>query len=289
MLKLVDIPFPVEPIHVIRPDLKKLENDSFSPLPVIRDAQATMYLEQKLLAMQQSGVNAVALAPAAMAPNAELIQAARSALRLPPSVPSCADHYIKQQSVQWQAWHQLALDLQEDLVLMQQTSQGFFPSWLHVCFPSGWDPAAKAGSDLSLVHGPVAQNQALLAGTKGIANVMVSKGPFVRYVWTLSTSSQLSQHPHVKLGQPNMAAPEQLYYRCERQVSVPLPAWSSALFLIRVFVAPLPQIVTSAVRCNLMAQSLRSMSQEVLRYEGIEPITAPTIEWLERKANEFGN
>jgi Protein of unknown function (DUF3445) len=274
---------------VIRPDLKKLDNDVFSPLPFIRDAQANSYLEQKLSALQQSNLNANALAPDAMAPSLELIESARSLLSLPPSAASVADNYITAQPVPWQPWHRLALDLQEDLVLMQQTSRGFFPSWLHVCFPSGWDPSSKTGADLSLVHAPVAQNQALLAGTKGIANVMVSKGPFVRYVWTLSTSSQLSQHPLIKLGQATVAPPEQLYYRCERQVSLPLSAWSSALFLIRVFVAPLPAVVNNLARCKLMAQSLRSMSQEVLQYKGIEPITAPTIEWLERKANEFSD
>jgi Protein of unknown function (DUF3445) len=286
----VTIPFPVEPNHAVRPDLKKLALDEFSTAPVVTDALAAHYLDVKLACLQQSELNAATFAPNCLAANESLVAAAAAQMGLGamlPTLGSAAVSWLNQQPPQWHSWHRLALSVQEDLVLMQQSESSFFPAWLHVCSPSGWDPAAKSGLDLAQVHAPVADNIQLLVGNKAIAHAMVSKGPFVRYVWTLTSNDSLSQHPVIKArasALPQTVNGAALFFRCERQVTLPLPQWACSLFLIRVFVAPLPAVTTSAARCQLLLQSLRSMSAATLAYKGLTQLAPLAIEWLETES-----
>jgi hypothetical protein len=291
------IPFPVEPIHEVRPDLKKIELDSFSPQTSVLDSQADFYLAEKLRHLNNTALNASIIAADAPAPEPPLLDAMTAQMQCQLGFVAAArtqrnqelqqklDLFVASQPAAWRPWHRLALTVQDDLVLMQLRDQQFLPAWLHVCFPSGWDPASKAGADFNQVHGPVADNSRLLAGAKGIANAMISKGPFVRYVWTLSYSSQLSQHPWLRAHEPAQMNP--IYYRCERQVTLPLPQWACSLFLIRVFVAPLEQVAYDAQRCQLMVQSLRSMSQATLQYKNLVQLAPVAIAQLESKAHEL--
>ena len=54
-----------------------------------------------------------------------------------------------------------------------------------------------------------------------------------------------------------------------RQVTMPLPEWRSALFLIRVFVAPLASVAADDSRRARIVESLRSMSDDVVKYKGL--------------------
>ncbi len=277
------VPFMVEPVHEVKPDLKKLEHDSFSVNPIYADHHRTHYQNEKLAVLQQPQLNAFCVA-ADWLNNPALFDCVRQLLERQPgwsaaSLSQAAQYFIALQPSFAQRWHQLALQLQEDLVVMRQTSSCFAPALLHVCFPSGWDPATKAGADLAQVHAPVADHSRLLAGTKGIANVMVTKGPFVRYVWSLSASDQLSQHPIIK--REFKDTENQLYYRCERQITLPLPEFSCSVFLIRVFVVPLAHAANTPERCQLMLQSLKSMSAATVQYKGLTALLPSAITWLE--------
>lgn len=187
----------------------------------------------------------------------------------------------------------LALDLQEDFVIMapaeghsdegaggvcaEVRAEGMF-----VSFPSGWAPHEKISQPLSAIHAPVADGEALRRAGPGLSLAMLQKGPFVRYVWTLSESLALDRHPGRRSGtggshtRANRVAARHgsidlnsIAFRCERQVTLALPRTGRALFLIRVYVVPLLQAANTAERRAALVASLQSMSDAVVAYKNI--------------------
>ncbi len=165
----------------------------------------------------------------------------------------------------------LALSIQEDLVLMAITPDGFVAEAMSVAFASGWDPLRKIGRTLFEIHGPVAEGEALRAASDNLARAMVGKGPFVRYVWTISDSDALARAPGHRIAAESI---DSLWFRCERQVTLPLVDFDRSLFLIRVFVAPLSAIACDEQRRALVARALESMGEELVRYKGLEAVRA---------------
>ena len=182
----------------------------------------------------------------------------------------------------------LALSLQEDLVLMEQGADGAVrAALLQVSFPSAWDPGQKVGQDLFGLHQPVADNASLQAAAARLANALVSKGPFVRWVWTVTADARWRAWPprQAPAGQdadasrpppalPNPAAP--LYFRLERQVTVPL-GHGYGLFLIRVQLRPLEAVLAQPGRRALLQASLRSMSDAMVRYKNLAAVRATLL------------
>ncbi len=163
----------------------------------------------------------------------------------------------------------LTLSLQEDFAVMVPDADGSLRAQiLSVYFASGWSPEEKLGQSMAAIHEPVADNRALMKSTAAMSQAMVHKGPFVRYVWTLAGSDALARAP----GEDTMASVarwEDLWFRSERQITVPL--WGEAsLFLIRVDVRPLVQMLETPERWAILEAALRSMSPEVLAYKSIE-------------------
>ena len=177
--------------------------------------------------------------------------------------------------------------MQEDWVVMHNPggSGGSVPpggsqaEWLHVCFPSGWAPSDKVGRPLGEIHRPVADGDGLRAASECLTRDMHSKGPFVRHVWTLSASAALARDPDAApIAPPDTI--DAVQFRCERQVTVPLDVPGRAIFLIRVYVAPLVQIAADASRRATLRAALSSMSDAVVRYKAIGPLRELVLrEW----------
>ncbi|MFN7644059.1 MAG: heme-dependent oxidative N-demethylase subunit alpha family protein [Burkholderiales bacterium] len=168
--------------------------------------------------------------------------------------------------------HALGLALQEDLAWVEADAPGEAARamLLHVCWPSGWDPAVKVGMDFATLHAPVADADLLRASARPLSRALLSQGPFVRFVWTLAPDGAPSRHPADEPAAPE-AAP---WFRCERQVSMPVagaPDWPGglALFLIRLHVAPLDTVADTAARRAVLREALASMSAATLAYKGL--------------------
>ena len=166
----------------------------------------------------------------------------------------------------------LSLGLQEDLVLMGRdgvADDDLRALALSVVFPSGWDPLTRLGLPLRAIHGPVADGERLRQASSALSQAMLAKGPFLRFIWTLAPDDRLARWPGE--GEPlDPAGPVAgLWLRCERQVTLPLPAFEASLFLIRVMNAPLATMAHDATRRALLVASLRSMSDAVVAYKGI--------------------
>lgn len=162
----------------------------------------------------------------------------------------------------------LSLSIQEDFALMVDLDgSGLSAAVLSVCFPSGWDPKMKLGRSMLMLHEPVADNQKLQTAMAAMSSAICTKGPFVRYVWTLAGDSARARRPGVD-STADLSRADQLWFRCERQVTIPLSGKAS-LFLIRVLTAPLNQVLTSADRFNRLVAALQSMSPEMLAYKSL--------------------
>ena len=130
-----------------------------------------------------------------------------------------------------------------------------------VCFPSGWDPSSKVNKTFAEIHEPVADNKLIMAAADKIATMITQKGPFVRSVWTIANSPDLNRHPKVK--KPWSAETiDKMYYRCERQVTVPLG--DAAIFFIRTYVVPLLTVDYYKIK-----KSINSMTDEILDYKDL--------------------
>ncbi len=162
----------------------------------------------------------------------------------------------------------LTLSLQEDFALMvPDLDGGLSAQVLSVVFPSGWNPAEKLGRSLLDIHGPVADNAALQRGTPAMAQAMISKGPFIRHVWTLAGNNRLGRAPHDDT-LADIHHVDDLWFRCERQLTIPL-AGHASLFLIRVFVAPYRDVVSTPERQQSIIHALRAMSPATIAYKNI--------------------
>ena len=168
----------------------------------------------------------------------------------------------------------LAMSLQEDLVLMEQDAHGAVrAALLQVSFPSAWDPAAKVGQDLFALHAPVADNARLQAAAGRLGGALVAKGPYVRWVWTVTDDPRWRAWPPPQSHDRSPSrtrGPESgpLYFRLERQSTMPLGE-GYCLFLIRVQVRPLEEVTAQPGRLALLQASLRSMSDAMVRYKNL--------------------
>jgi hypothetical protein len=182
---------------------------------------------------------------------------------------------------------EIALSLQEDLVIVR----GAFDAraeLIHVCFPSRWDPREKIGRSFMAVHEPVADNAALIAASRQVSRAMVTNGPFVRYVWSLTTDPRLEQHPEDAKIEPDDAVSDdpdvlasQVFFRVERQTTFPMPDLDRALFTIRVYMQPLTDAVREPSRRARLAAAMREMSPALSDYKGYSSLRAPLLAWLE--------
>ena len=262
-----EVPFPVEPVFRVRPDLVKLGT---APL-WIEDHLWPQWVAQKhwLMGQARLPIAIAGLGASMLEQLAGLVQDAVAADHGP------IDHHG---GFRWlggfrarnseEFFSALTLSVQEDFVLMRPGANGDLRAVLmSVAFPSGWSPEEKLGQSMIQIHQPVAENDALQRATPAMSEAMLEKGPFVRYVWTLAGNDVLSRQPGADT-LADVSRVDQLWFRCERQVTVPLAGFA-CLFLIRVFVARLTDVLAAPGRRDLLIQSLQSMSESVIDYKGI--------------------
>ena len=154
---------------------------------------------------------------------------------------------------------ELTLMLEEDFAVMYKGKMELGS----VCFPSGWEFKDKLGKDFSYIHQPVADNNNLISSSKKLSDYMCKQN-IQRWVWTITTSQELSEHPQLK--KPLVTTFENLNFRVETQISTPIDKETS-LFLIKVDVYSLKDVWDLKI-----LDSVNSMSDNVLDYKGLVEI-----------------
>ena len=142
-------------------------------------------------------------------------------------------------------------------------------AWLHVAFPSGWDPGAMAGASFERLHAPVPDAHVLHRAAPALIEAMVTKGPFVRYVWGVSPDGARSRHPRHARPMRSDHGLEHGWLRVERQTTLPLPEVGLALFAIGVHVTPLPEALPTPERREAFADAVASLTPAARRYKGV--------------------
>jgi hypothetical protein len=157
---------------------------------------------------------------------------------------------------------QAILKYQEDFIVWAPDVNGKLSIQMaSVCFPSGWDPVSKVNKSFAEIHEPVADNKLIVAAADNISKMITEKGPFIRSVWSIHNSPDLNRHPSVKKPWTNEGL-EHMWYRAERQVTVPLG--DCAIFFIRTYVVPL-----LSVDVELIRKSIYSMTNDILEYKDL--------------------
>lgn len=183
----------------------------------------------------------------------------------------------------------LAMQVQEDLVVLSRRDLQHWMSAIHLCFPNHWAAATKIGQDFATVHGPVAGMAAMNRRGAAIAQTMITRSPTVRFAWGLSTDCRLNHHPVPPPGidvaqwqgrQFNPAQPR-LFLRVERQVIWGLPAVDAALFTIRTYFQDCEAIKPDPHRRSRLVAAIESMSPEALAYKGLSQTKAAILQWLQ--------
>ncbi len=182
----------------------------------------------------------------------------------------------------------IELAYEEDFAVLDGAT-GTLP-WLCVCVPSHWAPEEKLGLDFATLHGPVADNAALVAASRQLVALATGGDCWERFVWTISPSGRHDQHPH---RQPRAPWPgtvdaddfaSQCWLRAERQVFFPVGRGTrQAVFAIRVMLQPLVDAVQTPGKAIRMHDSLASMSQAVLDYKSLSAARAPLLGWLKAR------
>ncbi|MFM8233731.1 MAG: heme-dependent oxidative N-demethylase subunit alpha family protein [Holophagaceae bacterium] len=164
---------------------------------------------------------------------------------------------------------ELALNLEEDIAIMYQGKL----EAICFCFPSSWIPRERLGQNLAQIHAPVADGQALVRASINLTNRManVQQGSFKRYVWTLSQSKDLSQHPS-KVRSNHPPSIDHLFFRLETQITAPLIHSESSLFLVKVDSIPLVELWSDPNKKTFIQNGINSMSEEVLKYKNLQEI-----------------
>jgi hypothetical protein len=181
------------------------------------------------------------------------------------------------------------LAFEEDFAVLDGAT-GTLP-WLCVSVPSHWAPEDKLGLDFSTLHGPVADNAALVAASKQLVALATGGDCWERFVWTVSPSGRYDQHPGRHARAPWPATGDageyasQCWLRAERQVFFPVGRGTrQAVFAIRVMLQPLVEFVDGPAQAQRLRDSLATMSPAVLQYKNLAAAREPLLRWLEARS-----
>jgi hypothetical protein len=243
----VEIPFPVEVPYAMRPHMRPWQPGE----PILtHDQDFDRYQEDKLRFYDPVyGNNATA----------DLVyRAARALKRFDTTAPD-----ITGDAPVWQ----LTRALQEDFVIWAPDRSGKLSAQvLSVCLPSGWNPRDKVNKGFLEIHDPVPDFDIVNSAADHIAKMITDRGPFIRHVWTICNRPDLNRRPD-RCRPWSTETVDDMWFRTERQVTVPVDGQLS-LFLIRVYMQPLLDIMQNAAQAQLMIDSIMSMSDSVIDYKG---------------------
>ena len=181
--------------------------------------------------------------------------------------------------------------VQEDLVLMSPSADGWRLVAASLCFPSAWNLLEKFGHPLHKVHAPV---PGFGTGTRNASVIdrmfdnLRAEQPVMRWNWSLHEDGEL-HHPTSHSGSEsrfgNGDIGGHVFLRVERQTLRKLPVSGDIIFTVRIYLDPLEileKISEGPTLATLISQQLVSLSGDEMRYKGIEGDLPRLVERLQR-------
>jgi hypothetical protein len=160
----------------------------------------------------------------------------------------------------------LAARVQEDFAVLHRPEREESAIAMFVSLPSGWRPERLLGASFRAIHAPVPSFADVDAQSLSMVASMIERGPYVRFVWTIAADDHLDHHPEEGKRSP-WSKDGAGWLRVEREVTVPFPAESASLFLIRVYLYPFAAL-SPGERATLAA-ALEALPDDVARYKGL--------------------
>jgi dimethylamine monooxygenase subunit A len=171
-----------------------------------------------------------------------------------------------------------ALLVQEDLVLMRKSLEGWRLVAASLCFPSAWNLLEKFRKPLHQIHAPVPEFGEATRNASLIERMFNKLQPdrlVLRWNWSLHDDMKL-YHPHSNSGPGRRFGEgdlrEKVILRLERQTLRKLPKSGDILFTIRIQVDPLEVLekhVDGPVLATAIDAQLQAMSADQLNYKGL--------------------
>jgi dimethylamine monooxygenase subunit A len=168
--------------------------------------------------------------------------------------------------------------VQEDLVIMGRSPEGWRLMAASLCFPSAWKLSEKIGRLMHEVHGPVpgfnkdTRNAGLIE--RMFDNLRVEQ-PVIRWNWTLFGEDTLhmpkpENSMHRRFGDGPVA--ENVFMRLERQTLRKLSKSGEILFTIRTHIDPMDVLEHHADGPRLaaaIAEQVKVLTPDELAYKGL--------------------
>jgi hypothetical protein len=172
---------------------------------------------------------------------------------------------------------QLASIIAEDLVVLAREDGEWKIVAGAVIFPSRWKLSEKIGKGMDAVHTPVPGYATALAPymTATFDKVTVDR-PVWRKNWSLHSTEDL--HQPTSIHAP--AAPEDYWWRTERQTLTRAKVGEFMYFTIRNRAEPLHWIKSDPESSVLFAETLASYSPETIEYKGLVKDHRAIVDYL---------
>lgn len=187
------------------------------------------------------------------------------------------------------AFDALSCQIQSDLNITCRREDG--SDWLaaiHLCAPNHWAPEQKIGMDFAAVHVPVPGIEPITDRATRWVRAMVTKGPFVRFVWGLAVDTRLNHHPEPPpgvdaaqwRGREFDAENPRLVMRVEREVIWGFPEVEASLFTIRTSFRDGEALRRDPELAGHLTSAIESMTPESLEYKGLARTKDAIVAWL---------
>lgn len=172
---------------------------------------------------------------------------------------------------------QLASIIAEDLVVLAREDGEWKIVAGAVIFPSRWKLSEKIGKGMDAVHTPVPGYATALAPymTATFDKIGIDR-PVWRKNWSLHSTEDL--HQPTSIHAP--AAPENYWWRTERQTLTRARAGDFMYFTIRNRAEPLQWIKNDPESSALFAETLASYSPETIEYKGLVKDHQAIVDYL---------
>lgn len=172
---------------------------------------------------------------------------------------------------------QLASVIAEDLVVLAREDNEWKIVAGAVIFPSRWKLSEKIGKGMDAVHTPVPGYATALAP---YMTATFDKVTVDRPVWRKNWSLHSTEHLHQPTSIHEPAAPQDYWWRTERQTLTRSRAGEFMYFTIRNRAEPLQWIKSDRESSALFAETLASYSSETIEYKGLVKDHQAIIDYL---------
>jgi len=172
---------------------------------------------------------------------------------------------------------QLASIIAEDLVVLAREDGEWKIVAGAVIFPSRWKLSEKIGKGMDAVHTPVPGYATALAP---YMTATFDKVTVDRPVWRKNWSLHSTEHLHQPTSIHEPAAPENYWWRTERQTLTRARAGEFMYFTIRNRAEPLHWIKSDPQASQLFAETLASYSPETIEYKGLVKDHQAIVDYL---------